>query len=88
MGAGLYAIRKRMVSPARLLIPACVVVGMSLLATAFGGASADESSTPRFDDVAKQAGVHFVHLKGNKGVANIMDEAGPGVCVFDFDGDG
>ena len=75
-------------SPARFLIPAAIVVGISLLAAAFAGAPADESLTPRFDDVTQQAGIHFVHLKGNKGVANIMDEAGPGVCVFDFDGDG
>ena len=65
-----------------------MVVGMSLLAASFAGPSADDNSTPRFDDITRQAGVRFVHLKGNKGVANIMDEAGPGVCVFDYDGDG
>src|ERR1700690_2811633 len=91
MSVGLSRIQSylnRRLSPVRLLSPACVVVGMTLLATAFAGAAADDSSTPRFDDITKQAGVGFVHLKGNKGVANIMDAAGPGVCVFDFDGDG
>ena len=68
----------------RLLIPAALLAGVFLLAAAAGGGN----STPRFDDITKQAGIHFVHLKGNKGVANIMDEAGPGVCVFDYDGDG
>jgi hypothetical protein len=68
----------------RFLIPAVLLAGIFLLAAAAGGGN----STPRFDDVTKQAGIHFVHLKGNKGVANIMDEAGPGVCVFDYDGDG
>jgi enediyne biosynthesis protein E4 len=74
--------------PARFLIPAGIVAAISLLAAAFAGASAGSNSAPRFDDITKQAGIRFVHLKGNQGVANIRDEAGPGVCVLDFDGDG
>ena len=74
--------------PARCLISTGLVAGMLFLVAAFSGAAPVASSTPRFDDVTKQAGVTFVHLKGNKGVANIMDEAGPGVCVFDYNGDG
>ncbi len=50
--------------------------------------AAGPASPPLFEDITKQAGIHFVHFKGNKGVANIMEEAGPGVCVADFDGDG
>ncbi len=72
----------------RFLIPLSLVPGIAVVAAAFAGAGAAGSSTARFDDITKQAGIQFVHLKGNKGVANIMDEAGPGVCVFDFDGDG
>ncbi|HEX4748192.1 MAG TPA: CRTAC1 family protein [Bryobacteraceae bacterium] len=55
-----------------------------------GAASTAESPNrpPRFDDITKEAGIRFVHLKGNKGIANIRDEAGPGVCILDFDGDG
>jgi len=68
----------------RFLIPTVLLAGIGFLAAAAGGGD----STPRFDDITKQAGVRFVHFKGNKGVANIMDEAGPGVCVFDYDGDG
>jgi enediyne biosynthesis protein E4 len=79
-----------------------LVAGVSLLAAAFAGASGN-NSTPRldtdarttatnqpvrFDDITKQAGIRFVHLKGNQGIASIRDEAGPGICVFDFDGDG
>ncbi len=41
-----------------------------------------------FTDTASQSGINFVHFKGNKGVATILEEAGPGVCVADFDGDG
>ena len=73
---------------ARLLIPVCLAAGTLLLVAAAAGAGSEDNATPRFDDVTKQVGVNFVHLKGNKGVANIMDEAGPGVCVFDYDGDG
>jgi hypothetical protein len=69
----------------RFLVPAGLAAGIALLAAA---AVSLVSSTPRFDDIAKQAGIRFVHFKGNRGVANIRDEAGPGVCVFDYDGDG
>jgi hypothetical protein len=34
------------------------------------------------------AGITFTHYKGNKGTTTILEEAGPGVCVADFDGDG
>jgi hypothetical protein len=69
----------------RFLIPAGLAAGIAFLAAA---AATSDNSTPRFDDITKQAGIHFTHLKGNQGVANIRDEAGPGVCVFDYDGDG
>ncbi len=65
---------------------ALVIIASILLTAASSSESA--SSTPFFSDITKEAGITFVHLKGNKGVANIMEEAGPGVCVADFDGDG
>ena len=43
---------------------------------------------PRFIDVTAAAKIEFSHLKGNLGVATILEEAGPGVCVADYDGDG
>ncbi len=43
---------------------------------------------PQFSDVTKAAGIEFVHFKGNKGTSTILEEAGPGVCVADYDGDG
>jgi hypothetical protein len=42
----------------------------------------------QFTNVTKQAGIKFVHYKGNNGMAVIREEFGPGVCVADFDGDG
>ncbi len=46
------------------------------------------NETVQFHDVAAQAGIRFVHHKGNRVVPTILEEAGPGVCVADFDGDG
>jgi enediyne biosynthesis protein E4 len=42
----------------------------------------------RFTDIAKSAGINFVHFKGNQGTSINLEEFGPGVCVADFDGDG
>ncbi len=41
-----------------------------------------------FVNVTKQAGITFTHSKANRGTSTILEEAGPGVCVFDFDRDG
>ena len=46
-------------------------------------------STPvQFTNITKAAHIEFVHFKGSKGVSTILEEAGPGVCVADYDGDG
>ena len=45
-------------------------------------------ATVQFTDVTTSAGIHFTHYKGARGVSTILEEAGPGVCVADFDGDG
>jgi enediyne biosynthesis protein E4 len=47
-----------------------------------------ERSPVQFTDVARDAGIRFTHFKGANGVPTILEEAGPGVCVADFDGDG
>ena len=41
-----------------------------------------------FMDVTRSAGITFTHFKGDNGISTILEEAGPGVCVADFDGDG
>jgi hypothetical protein len=54
-----------------------------------GVAPAVENDSPvQFTDVAKASGISFVHFKGTHPVPSILEEAGPGVCVADFDGDG
>ena len=42
----------------------------------------------QFTDSTVAAGIQFHHEKGAKGTPTILEEAGPGLCVADFDGDG
>ena len=42
----------------------------------------------QFKDITKTAGIDFVHEKWSQGVSTILEEAGPGVCVADYDSDG
>ncbi len=42
----------------------------------------------QFEDVAAASGIRFVHYKGSQGISTILEEAGPGLCVADYDGDG
>ncbi|MHB8653757.1 MAG: CRTAC1 family protein [Terriglobia bacterium] len=53
-------------------------------------ANIDRTSSPsvQFMDQTQTAGIRFSHFKGNNGTSTILEEAGPGVCVADFDGDG
>src|SRR5689334_23016281 len=44
--------------------------------------------TTQFTNITKEAGISFTHFKGNNGTSTILEEAGPGVCVFDYDNDG
>ncbi|MDE3178768.1 MAG: CRTAC1 family protein [Acidobacteriota bacterium] len=42
----------------------------------------------QFSNVTRKSGIEFVHYKGNDGMSTILEEAGPGVAVADYDGDG
>src|SRR5262249_61295036 len=46
------------------------------------------AATTQFTNITKAAGISFTHFKGNNGTSTILEEAGPGVCVLDYDGDG
>ena len=46
------------------------------------------SAPAQFSDQTQAAGIHFSHFKGNNGTSTILEEAGPGVCVADYDADG
>jgi enediyne biosynthesis protein E4 len=42
----------------------------------------------QFSNVTKSSGIEFVHFKGKRDTSTILEEAGPGVCVADFNGGG
>jgi enediyne biosynthesis protein E4 len=42
----------------------------------------------QFTDVTKAEGIAFTHFKGTVETSTILEEAGPGVCAGDYDGDG
>jgi enediyne biosynthesis protein E4 len=65
----------------RLVFSALVAGGIVLVAGAGG-------PVIQFTDSTAAAGIHFIHEKGAKGTPTILEEAGPGLCVADFDGDG
>jgi len=48
----------------------------------------EPAATVQFTNITKAAGITFTHFKGNNGTSTILEEAGPGVCVFDYDDDG
>jgi hypothetical protein len=51
--------------------------------------SAPALSPPaQFTNVTSAAGIRWVHSKAANGTSTILEEAGPGVCIADFDGDG
>src|ERR1700758_3335804 len=58
------------------------------MAALFSLAASAQSNSIQFTDVTAAAGIKFVHFKGNQGVSTLLEEAGPGVCVADYDGDG
>src|SRR5262245_15170597 len=49
---------------------------------------AQSNSPVLLTNVTKAAGITFTHFKGNNGTSTILEEAGPGVCVCDYDNDG
>jgi enediyne biosynthesis protein E4 len=51
-------------------------------------AGTSPAATVQFSDVTKKAGIDFAHFKGTLGTSTILEEAGPGVCAADYDGDG
>ena len=51
-------------------------------------AGASPEAPVQFSNATGAAGISFVHFKGNNGTSTILEEAGPGVCVADYNGDG
>jgi enediyne biosynthesis protein E4 len=65
---------------------ACLFGFVILLASTRGGASPDNSV--HFVDVARQAGIRFIHNNGAFGKKYLPETLGPGVAFIDYDNDG
>src|SRR5437764_8433927 len=74
-------------APAFLLGGAALLIG-TLLTSTLPIKTWARNPAARFQNVTRAAGIGFVHHKGNHGVPTILEEAGPGVCVADYDSDG
>jgi len=59
-----------------------------LSTSSVGHAGPLPSASVQFSNVTQTAGINFVHFKGSLETSTILEEAGPGVCVGDYDGDG
>jgi len=69
-----------------VLVAAGVVSGCS---QSFGGENATPAAAPLpFVDVTKPSGIEFVHCFGDANMNTIVESAGVGVTLLDFDGDG
>ena len=65
-----------------------VLVSVSVAMLSQAAPPDQPAASVQFTNVTKSAGVTFVHYKGANGTSVILEEAGLGVCVADFDGDG
>jgi hypothetical protein len=61
---------------------------MSSFASSLSPFTSNAPSPIQFSNVTQSAGILFKHVKGSKGTSTILEEAGPGVCVADYDSDG
>ncbi|MDY7095198.1 MAG: CRTAC1 family protein [Acidobacteriota bacterium] len=48
----------------------------------------EAAESPLFENVARQAGLDFVHVNGMSGELYILEVMGSGAALFDYDGDG
>jgi hypothetical protein len=66
-----------------------VAVQFSLLAAlCIWTARPQEADLPTFTDITEAAGIHFKHSFGDYEMDNIVEAAGSGACVFDYNDDG
>ena len=62
----------------------CLILGLVLV----GFALSAEPKLPVFTDITDTAGIRFKHSFGDYQMDNIVEAAGSGACVFDYNGDG
>ncbi len=66
-----------------------LTIQLSFLAAVCAWAvQSQESTLPVFADITEAAGVRFKHSYGDYHMDNIVEAAGSGACVFDYNGDG
>ena len=72
-----------------LLLPSICCATLLALIPVWSISAGEQASAPvQFTNVIESAGIHWAHSKASNGISTILEEAGPGVCVADFDGDG
>lgn len=72
-----------------LLLPSICCATLLALIPLWSISAGEQASAPvQFTNVTESAGIHWAHSKASNGTSTILEEAGPGVCVADFDGDG
>lgn len=69
----------------RLAAALIVALGSCLV---YSQVAAAPSGSIQFTNVSSEAGIKFVHYRGNDGIPINREIFGPGVCVADFDSDG
>jgi enediyne biosynthesis protein E4 len=79
-------VRLGLVMAAGLLVAGLLAGGW--LTPTLGNPAIPGQHTVQFTDITKAAGITFTHFKGTMVTSTILEEAGPGVCVGDYDGDG
>ncbi len=67
---------------------ALTFVVFAVLAATSGPAPAQDTSMPRFTNVARKSGIVFRHNFGGKRLENILMTTGAGCAFFDYDNDG
>jgi enediyne biosynthesis protein E4 len=83
------SIRKSSSKPvARAVLPLVCCIASATLALPLLIAESGSPALIQFTNVTDAAGIHWTHSKASNGISTILEEAGPGVCVADFDGDG
>ncbi len=65
-----------------------LILGIGVLVLPAVAPRSQQTSLPTFTDIAKQAGIDFVHSFGDEELSTIVEATGAGCGLFDYDNDG